>query len=61
MLPQMRTIDEAIYEIKEADPKTSVTKFAIRTAINNGEIPSVSAGRKKLVNMENLSKWLMGS
>lgn len=59
-LPKMRTIDEAIAEIKEQDPKSGVTKFAIRSAINKGELPSVSMGRKKLIDMENLGKWLVG-
>ena len=38
---RMRTIPNAYREIKAMDPNTNLTISAIRTLVNNGEIPSV--------------------
>ena len=54
----MRTISEAITEIKEADPQTALTPTALRRMVKIGEIPSVRAGCKYLVNLDILFEYL---
>lgn len=57
-IPKMRTISAAIREIKEADPNTCFTEHALRKAIVTKKIPSVRAGKKYLVDMDNVSMYL---
>ena len=53
-LPRMRTIPEAVAEIKTADPGTALTVHAVRQMIKAGELPHVRAGQKYLVNLDTL-------
>lgn len=57
-LPKMRTIPEAIKEIKNNDPNTAFTERALRRMVNIGELPVVTVGNKKLVNMDVLYEYL---
>lgn len=57
-IPQMRTIEEAIKEIKSLDPKTAITKNYLRTLVVTGKIPVIKAGRKNLINMDSLNEYL---
>lgn len=57
---QMRTIDQCAAYIKAQDPETALTKTAIRRMVIAGEIPSVRAGQKYLIALENLEKYLEG-
>lgn len=59
-LPPMRGIKQAIQELKQADPNTCLTEKALRRLIISGEIPSVNIGKKYLVNMDILSRYLSG-
>lgn len=56
--PKMRTIDQAIADIKERDANTAITKNAIERLAYEGAIPVVRIGRKKLINMDHLYKFL---
>ncbi|MCL2776179.1 MAG: DNA-binding protein [Oscillospiraceae bacterium] len=58
MTARMRTITEAIKAIREADPQTAFTETALRNMIRRGEIPSVKAGCKNLVNLDVLFEYL---
>jgi len=58
MLARMRTISEAIKEIRETDPQTALTQTALRRMVKIGEIPSVRAGCKYLVNLDTLFEYL---
>ena len=40
-LPRMRTVPEAMAEIKKADPETALTLRALRRMVKNGEIPVI--------------------
>ncbi len=51
-VPTMRTISQLAKEIKEADPNTQITESAIRRLVKKGVLPTISAGRKKLVCVE---------
>jgi len=57
-LPRIRTLKEAHAEIKAADPKTAVSFNYIRKLVLSGAVPSVMAGNKYLLSMENLEEYL---
>ncbi len=58
--PKMRTIDQAYQCIKDNDPETCVTKYALRQAVVTGKIPSVKCGKKYLVSLQIVENWLQG-
>ena len=58
--PRMRTIPKAFEEIKQADPNTDLTLRALRRMVNNGSIPTVQVGRKRLVDLDLLFDTLSG-
>ncbi len=57
-MPRMRTIDEAVAEIKSADEQTAITKNFIRSLVVSGKVPSIKAGRKYLINIAVLQDYL---
>lgn len=57
-MPRMRTINEAHRSIKEADPDTSLSPFAIRRLILTGAIPSIMSGNKYLIDLDVLESYL---
>lgn len=59
-MPRIRTIQEAAAELKQSDPNTAVTPYAIRRMVLNGTIPCIYAGKKRLINMEILEHYLSG-
>ena len=58
MTARMRTISEAIREIKAQDPSTAFTETALRRMIKAGNIPSVKIGAKYLINLDVLYQYL---
>ena len=54
---KMRTITEAYNHIKEQDENTALTLFALRNLVKTGALPSVSVGRKRLINLEVLEQY----
>lgn len=57
-LPKMRTAPEAIKEIQEIDPKSSLTLTALRRMMKTGEIPVTYINTKRLVNLDLLIEHL---
>lgn len=57
-VPRMRTLPEAIKELKKADPETAYTLRALRAAVNKGEISVVNVGNKRLINYDRLLEML---
>ncbi len=57
-MPRMRTIPEAAAELRKVDPNTAVTPYAIKQMVLNGEIPHIKAGKKRLINMDILERYL---
>lgn len=55
---RLRTVDAAIAEIRSKDPKTGLSGWALRRLIQDGEIPYIAVGRKKLISMEVLEKYI---
>ena len=57
-LPRMRLLKEAAAEIKQLDPGSAVTPYFIRQLALEGKIKSVMAGRKRLINFDDLLHYL---
>lgn len=56
--PRMRTISETVSEIRAADPNSAITPYRIRQLILCGILPSVRAGNKYLLNLDDLLDYL---
>ena len=57
-LPRMRTIAEAMKHLKETDPGTELTEWALRGMVRSGRIPSNKVGKKYLINIDMLDMHL---
>jgi len=55
---RMRGIDDTIAYIKRTDADTAVTYGFIRKLIDNKELSSIRAGRKILINLDELTAYL---
>lgn len=53
-IPRMRTAANIVAEIRALDPNTEVTEFYIRQLIKRGGVPVVRAGRKMLINLDDV-------
>ncbi len=53
-IPRMRTAAKIVAEIKALDPDTEVTEFHIRKLAKSGAVPVVWAGRKALINLDDV-------
>ena len=49
--PRVRTVPQALEEIKKVDPNTAITLRALRRMVSTGEIPSVNIASKRLIDM----------
>lgn len=58
-IPRMRTVPEASAELKALDEHTALTQCAIRRLVLDGKIKSVKAGRKHLINFDDLLAYLL--
>ena len=56
----MRTVSESVAEIKEIDGKSAVTANCIRTLCKDGKVHCVFTGKKILVDLDALLKYLSG-
>lgn len=57
-LPRLRTAPGALAIIREQDPETELTLTYIRRLIKTGQVPCVPVGRKRLVNVDLLLRFL---
>lgn len=57
-LPRMRSVVQAVKELKELDPNTSVTESYIRRLVKQGKIKSYDIGRNILINFDYLCDFL---
>lgn len=53
-IPRMRTAARIVEELKALDPETEVTEFFIRQLAKDGTVPVVWAGRKALINLDDV-------
>jgi len=51
-IPRMRTVANIVAEIKALDPATEVTEYWVRQLTKEGIVHVVWAGRKALVNLD---------
>jgi hypothetical protein len=58
MIARVRTISEALEELKAVDPGTAITSWAIRRLVRNGEIPNLGAAGRILINFDLLIDFL---
>lgn len=58
-LPRMRTIKEAVAELKAIDEHTAITEYHIRQLALSGVLPRVKAGKKLLINLDLLIEYLV--
>lgn len=59
-IPRMRTITETIAEIKALDEKSAVTPNCIRNLCKSGCVRCVFTGKKLLVDLDDLFRYLSG-
>lgn len=57
-IPRMRTIKEAMGELKAIDSHTAMTEYHIRQLAISGVIPRVQAGKKMLINLDTLIEYM---
>ena len=57
---RMRTISQAIAEVRASDPKTAFTEYALRQMVVKGVLPTVRIGTKYLVSMEVIETYMRG-
>lgn len=57
--PRMRSVPEASAELKALDEHTGLTTCAIRRLVLDGKIKSIKAGRKHLINFDDLLAYLL--
>lgn len=55
---RIRMMKEAYEEIKKADPGTAITMNYIRKLVISGAVPSMRAGSRYLINMDDLENYL---
>ena len=59
-MTRMRTIDQAIAQLRQDDPQSCLTRHALRQMVLSGAVPHVRAGQKYLVNYDGLLSVLAG-
>lgn len=57
-MAQMRLLKDALSAVKEQDENTALTTHAIRQLAVSGRISSVMIGRRRLINIDSLFKFL---
>lgn len=59
-MARIRTIPQAVKDIRAADPETAIGYNTIRCWVNNGTIPHVKAGNTALIDLDYLFDLLKG-
>ena len=57
-LPRLRRINDALTEIKYADPRSSITRYMLLELIKGGELTYFKYGNSYVVNMDELFAFL---
>ena len=57
-MKRLRTIDQAYNAIKELDPESAVSRWFIREAVLNGEIPFFQVKSKRLIDLDDLISYI---
>lgn len=59
-IKRIRTIPQAVKEIKASDPDTAIKEYTIRKLVIDGAIPSTKSGTKYLIDLDVLQDYLGG-
>ncbi len=59
-IPRMRTISELAELVKKEDPKTKISKSAIRRFVITGQLQHVRVGNKYLISVDAFKNFLEG-
>ncbi len=59
-IPRMRTVGEAVAEIKAMDAQSAVTANCVRCLCKDGKVHCVFTGKKILVDLDALLRYLAG-
>ena len=57
-IPRLRTVNEAAAEIRSRDQHTAMTPYHIRRLCTSGVLPTVKAGKKILVNLNDVLDYM---
>lgn len=57
----MRTLPQAVEELKAADPDSAITVSLLRILVKRGEIPVVPIRNRQLVNMDIVLDYFNGT
>lgn len=58
MCARMRLISDVFKQLKEDDPDTNITMYALRTIVKSGKVSTIQLGRKTLINYDSLLDYL---
>lgn len=58
MVPRIRTIRQAVKEIKIKDPETVLTYHILKKLVENGTIPCINQESRKYVNLDTIYEYL---
>lgn len=56
-MPRMRLIKDAFEQLKQDDPKTVITLYALRTIVKSETVLTIKPGRKVLINYDSLLEY----
>lgn len=59
-MARIRTLQRAIIELKNDDPKCDLTLSALRAKVIQGKIPYDRSGNKYLVDVDKIIEYLFG-
>ena len=60
-MKKLRTITQAAREIKEKDKQSALSLTLLKGLVNDGIIPCVQAGKRKMVAMEDIEDYASGN
>jgi len=55
---RLRTQKELMAEIRDLDPNTALTPYALRRLVLSGKIPTVRSGRRYLIDADCIEEYL---
>lgn len=57
-IARLRTVSEAAAELRALDPHTAMTPYHIRQLCLKGILPTIKAGKKRLLNLNDLVEYM---
>lgn len=54
----LRTAKAAAAIIRERDPNTTLTEYAIRTLMDNDQLPYIQIGHKRVISIESIEEYV---